>query len=93
MTAISMLRFTREHLALDWRTLRTGPQKCHPHVVFTSVPSPLKDKMDKRDSIPATLPLRYYKIENRLSYGPNLKIINLRDQTSHNSVSVPFKIK
>lgn len=42
--------------------------KVPPHVVFTSVPSPLKDKMDKRQSIPAILPLRYYKIENRLSY-------------------------
>ena len=34
---------------------------------------------------------RHYKVENRMNYGPNLKIINLKDQASHDFGGVRFK--
>ena len=44
---------SNSHAKVYSRTLSTGPQKCHSHVVFTSsVPSPLDDK---RQSIAVTL--------------------------------------
>ena len=57
--------------------------------IFTyGVHSPLDGE---RRSIAVTLSPLPQTSENRLNHGQNLKIIDLRDQASHDSGNVPFK--
>ena len=59
--------------------------------IFTSgVHSPLEE--ERRSIAVSFFPLPQTN-ENRLNHGQNLKIINLRDQASHESGNVPFKKK
>ena len=58
-------------------------------ICTSGVPSPLDDQ---RRSIAITFLLTFLQTsENRLNHGQTLKIINLRDQASHDSGNVPFK--